>query len=195
MQAPFHALGLMDPRLAATGFGSYREVKSGWQFGATVDTLRGNPFTGGRWPVFFPGNGAYEPLTSYSGNESASPLRACSGYSSPTGLPVFVMVGGNVSTTVGAHSFSGNGTALAHCVIDSRNASLGTSLRYRGGVILIPRQPLQNGVTYTVALTVNSVPYTWSFTVGPLAAPPLAPLSVVATNDATSATVRWNAPP
>jgi len=25
---------------------------------------------------------------------------------------------------------------------------------------------LQNGVTYTVALTVNGVPYTWSFTVG-----------------------------
>ena len=32
MGAPFHAMGLMDPRLTTTGFGSYREVKSGWQF-------------------------------------------------------------------------------------------------------------------------------------------------------------------
>src|SRR5207245_4927505 len=32
--------------------------------------------------------------------------------------------------------------------------------------ILIPRQPLQTGVKYVVALTVNGLPYTWSFTVG-----------------------------
>jgi len=166
MQAPFHAMGLMDPSLTTTGFGSYREVKSGWQMGATVDTLRGNPWSGGHWPVYFPGNGTSEPLRSYDGYESPNPLVACSGYTAPTGLPVFVMTGRNLSTTVGAHSFTGNGTALAHCVIDSHNATLGTSLAYRGSVILIPRQPLQTGVTYAVALTVNNVPYTWSFTVG-----------------------------
>jgi hypothetical protein len=170
MQAPFHALGLMDPRLTTTAFGSYREVKSGWQMGAAVDVLRGNPFTGGHYPVFFPGNGTTEPLTSYGGHESPDPLQACSGYAAPTGLPVFIQVGGNVTTTVGGHSFTGNGTALAHCVIDSHNAALGSSLKSRGAVVLIPRQPLQNGVTYSASLTVNSVPYTWSFTVGPFAA-------------------------
>ena len=46
MQAPFHAMGLMDPRLTSSGFGSYREVKSGWQMAAAVDVIRGNP-----WPV------------------------------------------------------------------------------------------------------------------------------------------------
>jgi IPT/TIG domain-containing protein/cysteine-rich secretory family protein len=168
MAAPFHALGMLDPRLTQTGFGSYREVKSGWQEGAALDTLRGNSFTGGQYPVYFPGNNTSEPLTTYSGNESPNPLAACSGYASPTGLPVFIQVGGNVATTAGpVHSFTGNGAPLAHCVIDSTNPSFSSSLSSRGAVILIPRQPLQNGVKYVVALTVNSVPYTWSFTIGP----------------------------
>jgi hypothetical protein len=167
MQAPFHAMGLMDPRLSQTAFGSYREVKSGWQMGAAVDVLRGNSFSGGAYPVYFPGSGTTEPLTSYGGGEFPDPLQACPGYGVPAGLPVFVQVGGNVATTAGSvHSFTGNGVALAHCVIDSNNSALGSYLTERGGVILIPRQPLQSGVKYVVALTVNGLPYTWSFTVG-----------------------------
>jgi hypothetical protein len=169
MQAPFHAMGMMDPRLSQTGFGSYREVKSGWQTGAAVDVLRGNSFTGGTYPVYFPGDGSTEPLRTYGGGESPDPLQACPGYAAPTGLPVFIEIGGNVATTAGpVHSFTGNGVALAHCVIDSSNPSVGSNLTSRGGVILIPQQPLQNGVKYVVALTVNGVPRTWSFTVGPL---------------------------
>jgi hypothetical protein len=165
MAAPFHALGMMDPRLSSTGFGAYREVKSGWQAGFTLDTLRGNPFSGGSYPVFFPGNGSSVPLTKYSGNEYPDPLQACPGYAMPVGLPVFIQVGGNVATTVTAHAFTGNGTPLEHCAIDSTNPSVGSNLTYRGAVILIPRQPLQSGVTYVVALTVNGIPYTWSFAV------------------------------
>ena len=167
MQAPFHAMGMMDPRLTQTAFGSYRQVKSGWQLGAAVDVLRGNPFTGGHYPVYFPGDGSTEPLTSYDGYEYPNPLQACPGYAAPSGLPVFVEVGGNMATTVGAvHSFTGNGVALAHCVIDSSNSAVGSYLYNRGAVVLIPKQPLQSGVKYVVALTVNGKPYTWSFTVG-----------------------------
>jgi Cysteine-rich secretory protein family len=168
MQAPFHAMGMMDPRLSTTGFGSYREVKSGWDMGAAVDVIRGNSFSGGQYPVYFPGNGTTEPLTSYGGGETPNPLQACPGYSAPTGLPIFVEVGGNVSTVAGSvHSFTGNGVPLNHCVIDSTNGTVGSNLVLRGGVILIPQQPLQNGVKYVAALTVNGAPYTWSFTVGP----------------------------
>jgi cysteine-rich secretory family protein/repeat uncharacterized protein DUF346 len=167
MGAPFHAMNMMDPRLQQVGFGSYREVKSGWQAGFSLNTLQGNSFTGGQFPVFWPGNNVTEPLTTYSGNEFPDPLQACAGYAVPTGLPVFLEVGGNVNTTVGpVHSFTGNGIALAHCVIDSSNAAVGSYLYPRGGVIVIPRQPLQIGVTYVVSLTVNGVPYTWRFTVG-----------------------------
>jgi hypothetical protein len=167
MQAPFHAMAMMDPRLTQTGFGAYREAKSGWQMGAAVDTLRGNPFTGGQYPVYYPGNGTTEPLTSYGGGEYPDPLQACP-YPAPTGLPVLIEVGGNVDTTVSpVHSFTGNGVPLNHCVIDSSNAAVHSYLYSRGGVILVPQQPLQNGVKYVVTLTVNGTPYTWSFTVGP----------------------------
>jgi hypothetical protein len=169
MAAPFHAMAMMDPRLTQTGFGSYRDsTTSPWQEGGALDTIRGNSFSGGSYPVYFPGNGTTEPLTTYTGGEFPNPLQACPGYSAPTGLPVFIQIGGNVNTTAGAvHSFTGNGVALAHCAIDSSNAALSSYLYTRGGVIVVPQQPLQSGVRYVVALTVNAVPYTWSFTVGP----------------------------
>ena len=34
---------------------------------------------------------------------------------------------------------------LAHCVIDSNNAAVGSYLKWRGGVIVIPKAPLQPG--------------------------------------------------
>ena len=37
MQAPIHAMGIVDPRLTSTGFGSYREAGPGWEFGAALD--------------------------------------------------------------------------------------------------------------------------------------------------------------
>ena len=169
MAAPFHAMGMMDPRLTQTGFGSYRDATSSpWQEGAALDTIRGNSFTGGSYPVYYPGNGTVEPLTTYGGGEFPDPLQACVGYSAPTGLPVFLQIGGNVNTVAGSvHSFTGNGVALSHCVLDTTVSAVSSYLYTRGGVILIPRQPLQSGVKYVVALTVNGVPYTWSFTVGP----------------------------
>jgi hypothetical protein len=50
-------------------------------------------------------------------------------------------------------------------VIDSTNAALAPYLTDRGGVIVIPLAPLQPGVVYVVSLTVNNLPYTWSFQV------------------------------
>ena len=47
-----------------------------------------------------------------------------------------------MATSVSAQSFTGNGAALQHCVIDSSSPSVGSNLTYRGGVIVIPRQPL-----------------------------------------------------
>src|SRR5438128_3245890 len=115
MGAPFHSMAMVDPRLTSVGFGSYREVTSGWDMGAALDVTRGNSFTGGAFPVYFPGNGSTEPLTQFSGNEWPDPLQACPGYSVPVGLPLFVEVGGNVSTAVGpVHTLTGNGTALEH---------------------------------------------------------------------------------
>ena len=169
MQAPFHSMAMMDPRLTTTGFGVYRDTTSGyWQMAAALDVLQGNPFSGGAYPVYFPGNGSTEPLATYGGGESPDPLQGpCAGYTAPTGLPVFIEVGGNVATTAGpVHTIVGNGVSLENCVLDSNTPGVSSNLTSRGGVVLIPRQPLQNGVTYVVTLTVNNLPYTWRFTVG-----------------------------
>jgi hypothetical protein len=170
MAAPFHAMALMDPRLTTTGFGSYRNTAySPWKMGAGVNTGQGMTAPG-LYPVFYPGNGATEPLTAYSGNESPDPTSACPGY---TGLPLFIEVGANVATAAGAvHTLTGNGASLTHCVIDSSNAAFTSYLKWRGGVIVFPQAPLQSGVTYAVSLTVNGLPYAWSFKVGPLVAEP-----------------------
>jgi len=195
MAAPFHAMGMMDPRLTSTGYGSYREVKTGWQTGMTLDVLRGNSWTGGNFPVYFPGNGSVVPLTTFHGGESPDPLQACPGYVAPTGLPVFIEIGGNITTTVSAHSFTGDGVALAHCVIDATNPTFTNNLTSRGGVILIPQAPLVQGVKYVVNLTVNGVGYSWWFgvsTTGSFTPGAPAITSVVAGD--SSATVNWSPP-
>ncbi len=166
MGSPFHALGMVDPRLQQAGFGSYREGKEGFAAAAALDVIRGHLFTGGTYPVYWPGNGATVPLRTFAGNESPDPLQACPGYTGAVGLPVFIQIGGFVATSAGAgHSFTGDGAALPHCVIDSHSQGVGSSLTLRGGVIVIPQRPLQPGILYTVALTVNAIPYTWSFRV------------------------------
>jgi hypothetical protein len=163
MGAPFHAMAMMDPRLTTTGFGSYRNAAYTWQMGAAVNVGQGMTAPG-QYPVYFPGNGSTEPLTAYSGNEFPDPTQACPGYS---GLPLFIEVGASVATAAGPiHTLIGNGVSLANCVIDSTNTTFAPYLTWRGGVIVFPQQPLQNGVRYVVALTVNGLPYTWSFTVG-----------------------------
>ena len=183
MGAPFHATAMLDPRLVTTGFGSYRDsTTSPWQMGAAVNVGSGMS-SSGQYPLFYPGDLSTEPLTSYSGNEFPSPQQtgACPGYS---GLPVFVEVGPNVSTAVGPiHTLTGNGTALNNCVLDTNNSVVGSYLKWHGAAVMMPQQPLVSGVTYTVALTVNGTPYTWSFTVGPF---------IISTTPCTSAGLTAN---
>src|SRR5260370_3745933 len=74
--APFHAMAMMDPRLATTGFGSYRNSAYSWQMGAACHVGQG--MTGsGSYPVYFPGNNSTEPLTPHSRNHFPDPTRAC----------------------------------------------------------------------------------------------------------------------
>ena len=188
-------MAMMDPRLATTGFGSYRNSAYTWQMAAAVNVSQGMTAPGA-YPVYFPGNNSTEPLTGYSGNESPNPQLACPGY---TGLPLFVEVGANVNTAAGpVHTLVANATSLPNCVIDSSNATFASYLKWRGGVIVFPQQPLQNGTSYTVAVTVNSVPYTWSFTVGSTLSggpPPVMPFKGLYTLDGWGGVHADNSPP
>ncbi len=177
MQGPFHALGLLDPALRETGFGLYREEIGVRHFGATIDVLRGRKGVPAEvtFPVMWPGDGATVALTSYVGNEFPDPLSPCPGYQAPTGLPVVVQFGGGTGTPrVEAHAFRRGNVALEHCVFDETSYTNESPemewwgrnlLNARDAVILVPRDPLEPGSTYTVSLTVNGATYTWSFTV------------------------------
>ncbi len=163
MGTVLHGLGMVNPQLTSTGFGSYRE-STAWPGaeGGAVDVLRGIVQGTGPTPVFFPGPGSTEPLTTYNSELPVDALQSC-GYTWPAGEPVYVQVGFTGATTITAHSFTGNGAALDHCVLDSHDPSEGSWLSAHGVALLVPKQQLQPGVTYTASMTVNGAPYTWSF--------------------------------
>jgi cardiolipin synthase A/B len=177
MSAPFHAVAVLDPALQQVGFGSYREADGGWQMGATLDVARGQgtiPATT-IFPIAYPGDGKISPLRSFGGEEWPDPLTSCPGYSAPTGLPIILQIGpGNVTPAVTAHALLQDTTLLEHCLFDETSYINPTEstrttgrniLNSRDAIVLIPKQPLTPGATYTVSITANGQTYIWSFTI------------------------------
>ena len=177
MQAPFHAVGILDPALIKVGFGSYREADGGLQMGATLDILRGLgeiPQTV-RYPVMWPTNGATVPIGDYWG-EYPDPLTSCPGYRAPSGLPIILQVGaGNRTPVVGAHTLMRGKTLMDSCVFtestydhpDRVARDLGRAiLDQRDAIILIPREPLTPGASYTVVIEVDGQIFSWTFVMG-----------------------------
>jgi uncharacterized protein YkwD len=177
MSGPFHGLGIIDPALTVTGFGSYREAGGGWEMGACLDVIRGlgsiPPSIS--FPLFWPGIGGSMPYTSFTGGEWPDPLSSCSGYTTPSGPPIYLQIGsGNQVPSVSAHSFQHAGSPLDHCVFDETNyTNLDPDAQDRGravlnmrdAIVLMPRDPLVPGFTYTVSITNSGTTYTWSFIV------------------------------
>lgn len=177
MAGPFHAVGILDPRLTTTGFGSYREAGGSWAMGATLDVIRGRGTLIPKnvaYPIRWPDIGSFIYLLSYGGNEAPDPLTNCAGYAAPTGLPIILQLGsGNITPSVTATSFKQGNTSLEHCTFNETNyinsnpdlQSLGRSvLNARDAIILIPRQPLSVGLVYDVSITANGQTHAWAFT-------------------------------
>jgi len=177
MRGPFHGLGIIDPALTVTGFGSYNEEDGGWQMGACLDVIRGRGSVPPSitFPIMWPETGGTMPYTDFKGGEWPDPLSSCPGYSTPSGPPIYLQIGSsNQVPNVTAHSFQQAGSSLTHCVFDETNytnadgsaQSTGRSiLSMRGAIVLMPRDPLTPGETYTVSITSSGTTYTWSFTV------------------------------
>jgi len=177
MQAPFHAVSLIDPALRTVGFGSFRENGTGLQMAATLDVLRGRGDIPEEveFPIMWPGDGKTVNINHHWG-EYPSPLTSCPGYQAPTGLPIILQLGsGSQVPQVTAHSFYLGDSALEHCIFDetsyenpdSADRALGRGiLSARNAIVLIPREPLQPGEMYTASITTNNQTYTWSFFVG-----------------------------
>ena len=185
MRGPFHALGILDPKLQQTGFGSYREAIGLYHMAAALNVISGlgSLPTSVTFPVKWPGDGLTVNLKSFDGFESPDPLTSCPpGYAAPTGLPIILQLGtGNAipfgdPSPVTAYSIKQGAVTLESCEFDENNytnptyQSLGRSiLDARDAIVLIPRYPLAQGGTYTVSITANGQTYTWSFSVSPLA--------------------------
>lgn len=176
MQAPFHALGILDPALGQVGFGSYREADGALQMAATLDVLRGlNQVQPGiQFPIRWPSDGTTVPIGHYWG-EYPDPLMSCPGYETPTGLPIILQIGsGELTPVVNSYAFKHGSQSMESCVFSEATYANPNSdeqdlaraiLAERDAIVLIPRDPLTPGANYTVSITVNGDNYTWNFTV------------------------------
>jgi hypothetical protein len=175
MQAPFHALGILDPALTRVGFGIHRARNGRIQTAAGLDVIRGRSTPSApRYPIVWPADGTTVPLTSHY-DEYPSPLTSCRGYTAPAGLPLIVQLGPGTGVPEIMGSVITDGESfLEHCVFDERTYSnrnadqqaLGRSiLDARDAVVLVPRKPLQRGTSYRVVLEVDRRRIDWTFSV------------------------------
>ena len=174
MQAPFHAIGILDPALAHVGFGIHRDSDGRIQTAAGLDVLSGRTLTRRVAPyqIVWPADGAWVPLTAHT-DEYPSPLTSCTGYQAPAGLPLIVQLGtgGNVPRVTGSW-IAVERRELDHCIFDetsyrNRDADqqrLGRAiLASRNALVLIPRRPLEPGVMYRAVVEVNDRIVDWTF--------------------------------
>ena len=128
MQAPFHALGILDPALDHVGFGIHHARSGRVQTAAGLDVINGRS-TAPRsiaYPVVWPANGSSVPLATHT-VEDPSPLTSCPGYRAPTGLPLIVQLG------------SGESGAAGHRFVDRRGGAPARALRLRRGDVSQPQ--------------------------------------------------------
>jgi hypothetical protein len=180
MAGPFHAIGIVDPRLAQSAFGKYISVDNdpGRWCGATLDVIRGLTGPASSSPVYFPRNGTTTPLLQFDGGEFPDPLASCPGFSPPTGPAILLQLTANPGTS--SATLKDNGSPVTSCSYNENTytnpdgglQSLGRAiLAGRHAIVVMPRFALTSGHTYTVEITSPSPStsdspstlYTWNF--------------------------------
>ncbi len=178
MAAPFHAVGILDPRLTKVGYGDYYDGSAKvLKFGAALDVLHGRVATAvakPTFPVMWPGDKQVVPL--HQGvTELPDPLTGCKGYSAPFGLPIVLQLGtGGAVPKVAGSTLQISGRNIDHCRFDETSytnpdaasqAEVRSVLNTRNAIVIIPRDPLSPGVSYRVTVASNGATYTWVFAV------------------------------
>lgn len=151
-------LAILDPNLTRVGFAVVRDSSGDVKTAATLYLNSGaSPDVG--YPIYYPPSGGQEPFLQYNGLESPSALDNCQNYIAPSGPAIILLLNDtNALPNVTASSLSDGANAVAHCSI-LKSSPLSS-------VMIMPKARLQQGSTYTVALTVNGKQYSWSFHVG-----------------------------
>ena len=154
--APYHRLGMMHPNATSTGWGHSDLVGSATVADITYDFgFRAVDF------VRSPANGQTNIPTSWSGNESPSPLPA--GATTPVGYPIMVVYSGAQRVDMrAAEVVAPDGTRLPIYYAPQQFES-----DYQ---VIIPQRPLAANTTYHVRfdINVNGVMATnqWDFSTG-----------------------------
>ena len=139
------------------------------------------PFTVARLrrPIEFPSSAMRFPSRAFRGGDYPNPLTSCSGYSAPTGVPIILQLGAPMfgeDVKLTSSSLSEDGAQLETCGFDAtsymnpdgyQQSRSREVLHAYGAVVMIPKNPLQSGHTYTVSMVADSQPYTWSFSIAP----------------------------
>ncbi len=173
--APFHLVPMLEPRLERVGYGNYNEAGGDVAMAAVLD-VRSERDTGTpsvTYPLFFPKDGSTTWIGRHNLFEWPDPLTSCPGYSRPSGPPLVVQLGdGDVVPSVGGQGLLMGDTPVDVCVFDETNyfnpdvwaQKTGRQiLDNQDAIVMIPRQPLIAGQTYTAQIDANGQRYTWKF--------------------------------
>ena len=169
--APFHAVGILDPRLQVTGYGSFRDAGTPIKAAAALNVIGGMSGSPSPNVVTFPADGATVRLNSVS-REYPNPLKGCPGFDFPAGLPLLIQLPTESETVVGA-SFGRGFQPIELCRYDGHTftnpdpvaQSVGRdALLARNATVLIPRPVLQPG-TYIAYVTTTLRTFSWTFTI------------------------------
>ena len=175
ISAPFHLIGLLDPRLELVGYGDHNEAIGNINMAAVMDIRSAPPGPDGLadYPIFFPGDGSETWVVRHSLFEWPNPFGSCPGYSRPSGAPIVLLLGdGSITPNVTSHRLAKGDQPLESCLYDEtsyRNSNqyaqqIGrTILDLNDAIVIIPREQLPIDETYSVQVTVNGQSYNWQF--------------------------------
>jgi pSer/pThr/pTyr-binding forkhead associated (FHA) protein len=170
VEGPFHRFSAINPSLTSVGFGKYEKAGC-WTMG--LDLHLGPESGTLTRPIEFPPPNTTSSI-SFVDDEWPDPLTACPGYLQPAGLPITLELDPSVDTKLGAHSLLRGTEPVQHCAYDASSYSNPDpftedrgrkGLKSFGAVIMIPRQPLTPGETYSVSIEAQGKTYQWSFRV------------------------------
>ncbi|MCB0217256.1 MAG: PASTA domain-containing protein [Caldilineae bacterium] len=160
---PDSAARALDPRLTVAGFGEHREAGGSHAYGAALDVERGLQAAlpaGASWPLRYPASGqnVETVLVPWSGVQGAPP---CAGYPSQTGPALLLLLGPAAGQPqVTASELRTGVRDLEHCIVDGSRSAV---LRERGGIALLPREPLKFGRDYEASVAIDGQRYRWTF--------------------------------
>lgn len=146
--APYHRVALLDPRLAASGFWS--EFGLSCMQATAVDNDLRAPALGA---YTYPFAGQRNVAPSFGCREKPNPCEAVADNdgTTPTGFNISVQFNGPWAAIDGVHVDSATvapaGGEPVDVTVQTRER------RLRGGIVLIPRRPLQFGTTYVATIS------------------------------------------